>query len=132
MATKSTPTQTGVKYLVVPTWVTDERTGDRRHYKAHELIRLYGLKPRTYRVVDDRPSVPESIERAKRQGLVVLYPDPTGKYKLPEAHERGKEKPEEAPAALTDQIREANQAMHDIVNEQPLPVEERPKVRKKR
>ena len=118
MGTKSVPSRPGVKYLVVPTWVTDERTGERRHLKAHDLIRLYGLKPRTYRVVDDRPSVPDSIERARREGLIILYPDPSGKYTLPDIP--SEEKPEDAPTALTDQVRRSNQEMQDRVQEEPL------------
>lgn len=72
-----------VLYVLVPTWVTSTRDNRRHYVPAHELIRLYRLPPGTYRVVGDAPSVPQAIERAKRAGLIILYPDPTGRYALP-------------------------------------------------
>lgn len=72
-----------VKYVLVPGWVTDEHDGEKRFVPAHELVRLYNLKPGTYRLAGTSPSVPAAVERAVRQGLIPLYPDPTGKYSLP-------------------------------------------------
>ena len=71
-----------VLYALVPSWVTSERDGKRRYVSAGELVKLYKLPPGTYRAVGDRPSVPEAIKAAEKQGLVVLYPDPSGRYEL--------------------------------------------------
>lgn len=119
---KQQPRREGVKYLLVPTWVTDERTGERKHVTAAELIRLYNLPPRSYRLVSDKPSVPDNIARAKAQGLVILYPDGTGKYQIPEPTKKG-ETPEEAPSRLTDQLREDNKETEDLSLSQPIPEE---------
>ena len=80
-----------VLYALVPSWVTSSRDGERHYVSAGELVKLYKLPPGTYRPVGDRPSVPEAVKAAERQGLVALYPDPSGKYALPGREDREKE-----------------------------------------
>ena len=75
-----------VKYLLAPGWVTSSRDGRRHFVGVLDLIRLYNLKPGTYRTLGDHPDRATAAARAERDGLVVLYPRANDAYTLDQPH----------------------------------------------
>lgn len=71
-----------VKYLLAPGWVTSARDGRRHFVGVPDLIRLYNLKPGTYRTLWDHPDRVTAAARAERNGLRVLYPRADDDYTL--------------------------------------------------
>lgn len=71
-----------VKYLLAPGWVASARDGQRHFVGVPDLIRLYNLKPGTYRTLGDHPDRATAVARAERNGLVVLHPRADDDYTL--------------------------------------------------
>lgn len=65
------------KYLVVPGWVKSQNDGEMHFVNAPRLMQLYRVSPHECLVVNDRD---EAIERGFGGDLLVLLPDPSGRY----------------------------------------------------
>ena len=69
------------RYAIVPGIVHSKYDGDAHYVTAPQIARLYGVDFCDCIVIGiDDPYMPE---QAEFDGLVVLRPDPTGRYRLP-------------------------------------------------
>ncbi len=66
------------KYLVCPGIVV-AHDGDKHYIGANELMRLYKVSPKECTIIDT-PIAAHGLEWSK---YLVLRPDATGKYKIP-------------------------------------------------
>ena len=72
------------KFVLVPGWTTNDRTGNREFLTVQQLAQLYKLKPGTWAAVNDRVDVDHGIAEAEKAGATVLRPRYDGKYELPD------------------------------------------------
>lgn len=77
------------KYALHPGMVTSKRDGDRHFIDAHQLARLYGVRPSECVVVPWNVEQGRErqhqllLERIERMDLIHLHPRYDGNYKLP-------------------------------------------------
>lgn len=78
-----------IKYAVYPGYVRSQRDRDAHFIGAHQLMRLYGVRPEECLIVPER--VPPGherlhallVERVESQGLIRLAPSYSGDYRIP-------------------------------------------------
>ena len=68
------------KYGLFPGDVVSKNDGDTHYITAPQLARCYGVNFGDCIVY----SINDTIEMAEMYGLIPLFPDPTGEYKIPE------------------------------------------------
>lgn len=68
------------KYIVYPGYVFSKNDGDRHFISADRLMNLYRVNPKECIVVDHK----KKLEGYKEEDLISLYPDSSGRYKVPE------------------------------------------------
>jgi hypothetical protein len=75
------------RYALFPGHVRSKTDGDIHYVGPRQLAQLYGVSPFeciTYWNSFDNVLSRFFLDMVKREGLIKLYPDPSGNYKLPQ------------------------------------------------
>lgn len=81
---KSKNRVSGYKYVLVGGWITSKNDGQMHYVYPPTVGVLYGVEAdRVGFSVDDEGALDRLRYSVNLEGLIILRPDPTGKYELP-------------------------------------------------